>query len=260
MSCVTLLPSTQKNIVTTLTTRAFTWYTPWMPAIAADLAEATLKIANLNNMDVCPAVQVAECRTDNPDAPVSINGGNPKTATGEYFYDNAASTGFNLGTLTTGNTFMRFGIGHNSTPTGLGVADVALQIALRQQGMLLAAWSGHIRTDSGATDIFIPISGWMPGASVVKVEPTFSITSLIGNFQVLLTFRTSPTTPERDTTDAWDPTGLGSVLSTEQEVNQGELTVNTSGKMWIQFGLRVDTSGGSFAHADVAVMLGIRNV
>ena len=206
-SWATLLPSTQSKIVTTLTTRASAWYTPWMPGMA-----------------------------------------------------NAASTGFNLGTLTTGNTFMRFGIGHNSTTTGLGVADVALQIALRQQGMLLAAWSGHIRTDSGATDIFIPISGWMPGASVVKVEPTFSITSLIGNFQVLLTFRTSPTTPERDTTDAWDPTGLGSVLSTEQEVNQGELTVNTSGKMWIQFGLRVDTSGGSFAHADVAVMLGIRNV
>ena len=78
MACTTLLPSTQKTLQSTVVAASYTWYTGWMPAIAMDEAEATLKIANRVNLDIWPAVQVAACRTDVPDAPVDLNVGSPQ--------------------------------------------------------------------------------------------------------------------------------------------------------------------------------------
>lgn len=255
MSCVTVLPAVQKHLVATSGTDSYEYFTDWMPAIAMDAATATLKLRNLAGyFRATPVVQTADVRTDIPNAPTLIGALANQAANGEFFI--SAST-FDLATLTTGKTYVRFGVAFDvSTTPSLGQADVTLQVSYRQCGSLGKAWSGHVVARS--TDAcFVPIGGWLPAMGVVKLEGTIAISGLSGPLELLLAYRTAETSIESP--DAWITTGMGSALTSAGETNTGELTPTTTGKMWIQPGLKYDLTSGTFGQADVTVLLGIRS-
>lgn len=255
MSIIQTPPEAEASVSALSTTATFTWLTGWLPAIAVDAGTLVLKVANLvNSMRLLPAYQLAEVRTDKPSAPTTFGGLTAVSSDNEYFY---SASDLGLSSLTPGQTFFRVGVAHYvNTAPNTGKADVALSFAYRQLGRLLAPWSGHLVAVS-TTNQFVPITGWMPAMSVVKFAATYVVASLTGNFQVKLTYRTATTSPESP--DAWDTTGLGSLVSANTEDNSGELTPTTTGKMWIQLGLMYSLSSGSTpGQADVMVLPAVR--
>ena len=254
MACSTLLPPAQVTLLSMSTTKRYTWLTGWMPAMAMDAAAATLKLVGvLGAFRGQPAYQLATARSEKPSAPVAV--GSQQTADGEYYY---GASDFALDAATPGTTFIRFGIAHDiSSSPNQGVADATLQVVLRQCGEHLKAWTGHLQTLTTSNQ-YVPITGWMPALGVVKVQGTIVVSSLVGNFRVILTYRTATASPESP--GLWDSTGIGSAITADGESNTGELAVTTTGKMWIQLGLRYElTSGSALGQADVSVLPGIRH-
>jgi hypothetical protein len=252
MAIVTTTPETALNVTAVTTTNIFYWLTGWMPAIAMDSAVGTLKIANAAGaVRIQAAFQVATNRTDKPSAP-SLAGATVQSADGEYM---VPASDYNLGSVTPGVTYIRYGVAVkvNSVPN-TGTADVTLQMSTLSLGMLLPPWSGHL-TATDSTKVFVPISGWLSILEVLKVEATIVVADLTGSFAIKLTFRTATASPESP--DAWDSTGLGSLLTANGETNSGELAVTTSGKALIQLGFFYQTTSG-VGQADITVLLGIR--
>ena len=252
MSCVKSVRPAQQHLVATSTTDTLVWFTDWMSAVALDDCVAVLKLANVSgNFRAQPAVQTAGVRGDKPDAGSVV--GSQQTTTGEYFY---SVSDFDIDALTVAKTLVRFGVACDiSSSPGLGQADVSLELALRQCGKLLAPWSGHLVATS-SDDQFVPITEWLPALGVVAFQGTLVISSLTGSFRILLTYRTATASPELP--GAWDPTGRGSAYTADGEVNTGELTPTTTGKMWIQLGIRYDLTSGTLGQADVAALIGVR--
>ena len=122
-----------------------------------------------------------------------------------------------------------------------------------------AGWpGGHSPVAVSTTSQFIPITVWMPALAVAKFVGTIVVSSLTGAFRMVLTYRTAQASP--DQAGAWDPTGLGTPLTADGETNSGELTPTTTGKMWIQVGIKYElVSGSTPAQADVAVLVGVRS-
>lgn len=254
MSCSTLLPPVQLRLDSTTTTKKYTWFTGWMPCMAMDDASGTLKLVGvLGALRGQVAYQFAVTRTDKPSAPVAI--GTQQTADGEYFY---STTDFNIGAVAPGNSFVRFGVAHDlSAAPNQGVAEATLQVGIRQCGGHKGAWSGHLETLTTSSK-FVPITGWFHTLSVVKIQIATILASLGGNAQVTLTYRTATASPELP--GNWDATGLGSTLTANGEANSGELTPTTTGKMWIQFGLKYElSSGSSLGQVDVSVLPMLRH-
>ena len=254
MSCSTMLPPTQLTLVSMSTTKRYTWFTGWMPAMAMDAASATLKLVGvLGAFRGQVAYQLATNRIDKPSAPVAI--GSQQSTDGEYFY---STTDFGLDAATPGVTFIRFGVAHDiSTSPNQGVAEATLQVGFKQCSVHLAAWTAHLQTLTTSSQ-YIPITGWMHTLGVVKVQGTITVTSLVGNFRMILTYRTATTSTESP--GLWDSTGIGSAITADGESNTGELSVTTTGKMWIQIGIRYElSSGSSLGQADVSVLPGIRH-
>lgn len=255
MACVTVLPAIQKHLVATSGTDCVEYFSDWMPAIAMDAATAALKLRNVTGyFRATVVVQTAEVRTDIPNTPTLIGAITGQTVDGETFFSAAT---FDLATLTTGQTYVRFGVAYDvSTTPSFGQADVTLQVAFRQCGSLGKAWSGQLVARSSDA-CFVPIGAWQPAMGVVKLEGTIAISGLTGAFELSLAYRTAATSIESP--DAWITTGMGSALTTADETNTGELTPTTTGKMWIQPGLKYDLASGTFGQADVTVLLGIRS-
>jgi hypothetical protein len=222
-------------------------------ALCFPFHDGTLKLSNMvNNMRVVLATQVAEVRIDRPSAPVPLAGFTPHSADGDYYYS-AGDIG--VAALVAGQTFIRFGLSQTvSSAPNTGRADANLQVASRQLGRLIAPWSGHLVATT-TTSQFVPIARWMPAPSVVTFAGTYILTSVTGNFQMRLTYRTAATSP--DNADAW-ASGFGSFIPSGED-NTGELTPTTTGKMWIQLGVEYSLSAGTTpGNADLMVLVGIR--
>lgn len=252
MHCVKATPEATANLTATSTTPTYTWLTGWMPAIGMDAATATLKLTNMANaMRVQPCYQLAYTRTDKPSAPALV-AQTVYSTDNEYFI---SATDYALSGVTPGQTYIRFGVaGKVNTSPNTGTCDVALQVFTLSFGMLLPPWTGHVvATDS--TQVFIPVSGWLPTLGVLKFEGTVVVSDLTGSWTMKLTYRTATASPESP--DAWNTTGLGSAINANGESNTGELTPTTTGKAWIQAGFYCQTSSG-VGQADVSVVLGVR--
>lgn len=253
MCGVNTTPEVEVNLSCYSPVDVYTWLTDWMPCIAMDAALATLKLSNMaNTIRVQACVQFAAVRTDKPSAPSLV--GNSLSSDNEYVI---SPTDYGLSASAPGNTYVRFGVAcHVNTAPNTGKADLAFQITMLQAGLLLPPWTGHpIVTDS--TKVLVPVSGWLPALGVKKVQPTVVIGDINGSYSMTMTYRTATASPENP--DAWDTTtGLGgAALSTNTEINQGELVPTTTGKALIQLGFWCTASGG-VCQADVMVLFGIR--
>lgn len=217
-----------------------------------DDASATLQLVGvLGNFRGQVAYQLAATRTDKPSAPVAI--GSQQTADGEFYY---STSDFALSAATPGNSFIRFGVAHDlSSAPSQGVAEATLVVSVRQCGSHMGAWSGHLDTTTTASK-YVPITAWVHTLSAVNIQIAIVLASLTGLAQVTLTYRTA--TASRDVPGTWDSAGLGSTLTATGETNSGEPT--TTGKMWIQFGLKYElSSGSSLGQVDVSVLPQLRH-
>jgi len=255
MACVRVTDPVQHHLITSAATDSIQYFTEWMPAIGMEDALATLKLANVSGgFRATVVVQTAAVRADKPDAPTLIGSIANQTSDDEFFFS-AATVG--IGTLVEGKAWVRFGVAYDvsSTPA-VGQADVTLQLAIRQCGSMLAPWTGTLSTVT-SEDGFVAITGWLPALAVVDFQATIVLSSKVGAIRLKLTYRTAETSPEA--ADTWDPTGLGNDLSADGETTQGALAPTTTGKMWIQLGIRFDLTSGTYAQADVAALIGIRS-
>ena len=255
MSCVKVTPQVQLRLESQNTADVFTTFTEWLAAMAMDDATITMKMWNTsNNFRATPAVQTAEIRTDKPDAPAAIGSLVNQTADGEYFFE---ATTVDLAAHTAGATFVRFGVIHDvSSVPNLGQADVTLQVAYRQCGALQAPWSGTLVATT-SDNHFVPIGGWMPALGVTALEGTIVVTSLSGGLSIDLTYRTAVATPGLP--GAWATSVLVTPITAAGESNTGEQAVAVTDRMWLQPGLRFWRNTGTFAQAEVSVVLGVRS-
>lgn len=252
MAIVTTTPEVPVALSTVTVSNTFTWLTGWMPAIAMDQAIAILKLRNMSGtIRVQPCYQLADTRTDKPSAPVLV--GQTLYATDDEYCVPASD--YAIGGVTPGVTYIRFGLASKlNTAPNTGTADATFQISTLSLGMLLPPWMGHpVATD--ATKMFVPITGWLSVLSVLTFEATVVIADLLGGFGMKLTYRTADASPEDP--DAWNTTGLGSLLDSNGESSSTELSPTTTAKALIQLGFYCQSTSG-IGQADVSVLLGIR--
>ena len=228
------------------------YWGPWMPCIAMDLAQATMKVANCANaVQVAGAMQLAVARTDKPAAP-SAPIGTVRSTDNEYFISPAD---FAVAAAIPGYCWIRFGVAAKvSTGPNQGRADVAFQQSYLQLGKLLPPWTGSlVATD--ATKLYQATSGWMPAINLSKFVATITIGDIAGGLIIDFAFRTAATDPSNP--DSWTTGLLALTLTANGETTSLERTLSITGKMWVQFGLCYYTAGG-VGRADVTSLVGLR--
>ena len=104
----------------------------------------------------------------------------------------------------------------------------------------------------------VPITGWIPSILADKIEVAGIIGSRSGNAQLMVCYRTAPTSQEGPST--WTLTDLEAGWhAADGEFNTGELTLSLGSVLWVQVGLKVrNSSGTSLGQLDVSVTTCVR--
>ncbi len=225
------------------------WFSAWMPCTGLKTVTAVLKNrAVTGSFRAQVVLQWAEIRTDKPFDTLTTVGAALSDA-GE-----ACVTSGDLSSTAGTKYYVRFGVKYDvHTGTNGAAADVELQMAYDICGQISGVWSGQLVATT-ATNLFQAVGPWMPALSAAKMKGIASVTSLTGDLQWRLAYRTATTSKE--VADAWVTNW--DTFRTSGEVNTGELTPTTTGKMWVQPGILYNLSGATAGQASFSVSVAVR--
>jgi|GEM_PF-2906115 len=231
MACGGTTGAVQKHLVATTGTQAIEWFTGWMSCVGMDKIMPALVAQPCSSADFRAQLvyQVAQVRTDNPDAPV-LYGSVQNPTSGVIAYNPGSTT---ISTDTAGAMFVRFGVATNYVNGGSQCdADVQLEIGYVQCGELRG--SGAWQLDTTTTSMrYQLLSGWIPVMLVDFVKLAAICTNLSGNLQWRLTYRTAAT--QKAVPGSWTDVTDANAPYTGGEVNTGDLSVSLGNNMWVQF-------------------------
>jgi len=261
--CGATTPSVAKRLVTT--TKDYWTYEPftqWAPVTGVDKVKATLKrksvtVNGTGSFKVKPVVQYAAVRTDDPESWSTLGGseysGDGDSCTGEIDISSDAASKF----------FVRFGVAcklDGASPT-YGQADVALEVSYNACGKVAGGRTLQLQTNS-TTELFHPVTGWVPGIAVEKVKAAIIITSdSMGEFECKLAYRSAEAVKEEP--GEWSAIGASWYSPSSgrnYEANTGEISsLYLGSKMWVQFGIAHKLNTGStLAYATVSTAVATR--
>lgn len=248
MSCCLLTPETWASIVATSTTSVFLPTTEWIPCTGLDTMQAVIRMRNAGTyIQISAAYQTAEVVTTNPDAPATVG-----NALGE---NGAALVVQDISATTASKTYIRFGLVYSlssaSTPE---TADVSVQVSYRLQGRLLGSFSQQfVAPDTSAQ--YLPIGDWVSTLEANKVKGAF-VVSGAADFGYRLAYQTAESVVESP--GAWTVLEADWVTTYTPRCS-GQLTLETSGKMWIRFAIGYQASSGSNKQAYISGALFVRS-
>jgi hypothetical protein len=254
MSCGQLTPEVTKRLVAYSTTEAIEWYTDWMFCCGIDTVRRMLANRNVtataSTFQTRFYVQVAKARTDNPETPVTY---------GSYVTGNSeVSASHTVSTDTSAGFFVRFGVGYSlttgSSPVG---GDVTFQVAFDACGDVVGQATFEVQ-NANTGDVNVPVSGWIPGIQVDKVNIAIIATGLSGVPQWRWIYQTAPTVTA--VADAWAAGGAGTYSTTAGDWNSTDTTLAIGAtKFWFRLGLGfASQTGGTLSQATFTVLAAIR--
>jgi hypothetical protein len=236
--CGALTPPTTKSLIAAPGSPAFAWFTGWIPSTGLAGFDALLNLLNVQgNFRAQVVAQYAQVRTDAPDAPTVY--GTAQGGAGARVVQSG-----DIKTTTGTKLFVRFGVKYDvSSGTNAASADVELQIAYDICGQVVGSFADQLVATS-ETKIFIALTPFVPSIQAAKMKAAVIVNGLGGNFKWRMTYRTAeffPASPDAWQAD-WDSPNNPERGATE--VNTGELSPTTTGKMWVQFGIMIYLSTG----------------
>ena len=256
MPCGKILAE-QSISVTAYSIDAYTPLTPWLPCTGMDAVKFTLRLAQSTNVKAAVAFQAAAVRTDNPGVWQQLFvSPSPLTADGE-----ACSGVQPLGSKTTSNYWIRFGILYGLASGTLGRGEVFLQASYDDWGVHL----GHRRLQLSAENADLhtePVTGWIPAIYADRVKLAV-VNSGNTNLTIQPVFQTATGVPT--SAGAWSSTGMGSAISVGESCT-GELQPNAptgiAAFMWVRFGIGYarTTASPTRGEANVAVSISVRTL
>lgn len=210
-------------------------------------------VAGTGNLTIELWYQTAKVRTDAPDNWARVNlvgGGSALTLVGN---GDGCSGDVDISALTSGKMFIRFAVGYFTSAAGNAASgDVTLAVSVTQCGQMAGTWAGELSTFSTSPMRQI-VTGWLPALFVEQVKAGFLISTVIGNFQCRLAYRTA--TSMRDVASGWTP--LGTPLNADDILADTALSIGT--EMWVQFAIEYSLSSGSnLGSAYVSAAVGTR--
>lgn len=252
MSCSKLTKEVSKTLTNSSVTLTEEYFTDWMPAIGVDSLWVTQKVTNMSvvALNYQPIIQTARVRTNKP--------GNSSS------FDSSRTTAVesctgpeDVHTTTEGQMYFRLGVQYKASAAGLAKADLAYQAVYTQCGKVADSWSGHLEASS-TDERFQAISAWMPSSEAEKVMVALIISSLTGNIQFMLTWRTATTSTEAPGAWITSPNAEAAWHTANEETTTAQIATSITTDMWVQFGLRYKLSSGTFGQADVATATCVR--
>lgn len=228
--------SAQKHLVATSTEVVYEWFTGWRPTTGVKNVRFVLKRRAVTGSFQCrPCYQLAQVRSDNPDAPTLLDTGMTAGA-GEKCV--ASDVALSLG----GKMLVRYGVAYAlSSGTTPGQADVDLTVVDDGCGDTLGSVVANLTTMTTADGYFV-LTGWHPALQSAVVKAAVVQSGLSGNFQARLAYRTATTSVE--VPNAWS-TAWDGWRGTNGEWCTGELLPSASSDMWVQFAVQYGLSSGT---------------
>lgn len=191
MSCSMLTPAVQRSLSAQPTTAQTEWFFDWMPCTGLKSVSAVLKSRAVNgNFRAQVVLQWAEVRADKPlDSLTTV--GSTLSDAGEV-----CVTSGDLSTIAGTKYYVRFGVKYDvHTGSNGATADVELQVAYDICGQITGVWSGQLVATT-STNLFQAVGPWVPALSAFRVKAIAAVTSLSGDFQWRLAYRTATTSKE----------------------------------------------------------------
>ncbi len=241
MSCANLGPVVHKHLVSSSETIAYEWFTDWLPAATMVRMQLLMKSkATSSIFQIQGAMQTAVIRADDPSAPEPV--GSTHSNAGEW-----CGAPNDMLTALEGVSLVRFGIAYKLTTSGLGQADVAVQLCYESCGRVLGSQTLALATNS-TTNSYVPVTGWVPRMSA-EVVRAVAVCRAEGNFRWKLAYRLAETSIEDP--GGWNP--LEDDYHTTGEDITDDLTPTFDLEMWVQFGLMYSTSDATQTSATVSI-------
>jgi hypothetical protein len=254
MACGGTTGSIQKRLTALSTTQAIEWFTGWISCVGLDEAMPVLtaRAATSNYFEAQLVIQVAQVRTDVPEMPVLKGTAQTPTA-GKFDYNPGV---LDLSNDTTGAMFIRFGVAYKYVAgQSQAAADVELQVAYARCGELAGSGTWQLSTTTTAVQYQV-ITSMLVGMLVDEVKLAAICTSLTGNFQWRLAYRTATT--QKSAPGAWSNVTDGNAPYGSGEVNTGDLAVSVGSNLWVQFAIAYSLSSAGSGQASLTAALGVR--
>jgi hypothetical protein len=245
VSCINLSSEIIKALYAATATVRYEWFTDWTAAAGADKVKYVLKNKTVSGaLTTQLAIQVAECRTNAPDAPATL--GSSLTGAGEQ-----TAAPIDITVNTASKAWVRFGVAYSSASEGS--ATVSLQICLETYGKAVGSTTVSLVAPD-TSSYFLPVSEWLPTPMVSKAKAVFAIQQPSAQFQCRMAHRFATTSVQ--TPSAWSS---GDSFHSTGELCTGEIAVTPgSNEMWVQFGIEYRSFSGVNANAIVTFMALIR--
>ena len=253
MACGTSSAPSEQHLSTMSGTTDYAWFTSWRPATGLDFVSAVMRIKNLTgNFQGRLAIQTADTRTDNPNAPTLLEAG--------YTNTQDHSTGvLNVASHTAVPMFARFGVAYNLSGGGsLGAADVSLELSWVACGQM-AGGGTYVIQSPNTTSHYVAVTPWIPCLHAELVKAALIVTATLGNFRCQLAYRTAAT--RKEFPSAWSSNWENNAWhGGNGEYTTGELPPTLGTNMWVQIGIEHQLSSGSDGEAIVSVAVGVRRL
>jgi len=254
MACGGTSGSVQKHLTALSSTQVIEWFTGWISCTGLDdiMPALVVRAATSNNFEAQVVIQVAKVHTDSPESP-SLKG-TAQTPTGGKVDYNPGS--INISSDTSGAMFIRFGVAYRFTDgQAQCAADVLLEVAYTRCGELAGSGSWSLDT-AVTTDQYQVLTGWLPSLLVQKVKLAVVCTSLTGNLQWRLAFRTATTL--KTSPSNWNYVTDNSAPYASGEVNTSDLPITLGSNLWVQFAVAYKLSSAGSGQASLTAALGVR--
>lgn len=253
MTCGGTSNPVQDRLNAVSTTQVIKWFTGWMQCTGFDTIVPVLKAKAATSVyfEAQLVLQTAKVRTTEPEAPVTL-GSVQTPSSGSFEYNPGA---IDVSSNTDEAMFIRFGVAYNYTSgQEPASADVELEVSYHQCGQIAGAATHQLFATTGTAQ-FIAVTPWLPALLVEEVKAAASATSVTGNFQWRLVYRTAATSKESP--GAWAVVTDNNAPYSSGDINTGDLPVSLTGKMWVQLGVQFLSSSG-IAQASLGIVIGTR--
>lgn len=254
MACGGTTGSVQKHLTALSSTQAIEWFTGWISCVGLDFIMPALvaRAATSSNFEAQVVIQVAKVRTDSPESPVLKGAAQtPSNAAIDY---NPGS--IDISTNTSGAMFVRFGVAYRFTNgQSQCAADVLFEVAYTRCGELAGSGSWTLGS-SATTNQYQIVTGWLPCLLVEKVKLAAVCSSLTGNFQWRLVYRTAATL--KASPSGWSNVTDANAPYSSGEVNTTDLSISLGSNLWVQFAIAYNMSSAGTGQASLTAALGVR--
>jgi hypothetical protein len=252
MTCGSTTGYTEKQLNAGTSAPAIEWFTGWTSCIGLDKIMPVIlgRACTSPYFEVQLVQQVALVRTDNPSTPV-LKGTLQTPTSGSFSYGPGV---LDISADTAGAAYVRWGISYTFT-TGQGPAsgNVGMEIAYTRCGEMAGAGTWQLTTTTTAVQ-YLAVTEFLPSLLVDKVKLAGICSSLTGNLQWRLVYRTAATS--KASPGAWanvDANTYGAA-----EVNTGDVALSLSPNMRVQFGIGYFLSSAGSGQATLAAAIGTR--